>query len=378
MAGYSVDQILAPLAIVEKISTIDFPGTVFQRLFGWSIASFAGPNPTGNSRDWPLRTGQYDIFNVTRRIGTASIPGTAPTRIEPQKVGEVQFTIPRLDQEIELKYEDLNNRRVLGGPASEIDRNGLRYINNQVEYMAQQVANMIEFQTAAMCRGSYSFYQNGSRLEQVFSGGTTTVNYQIPAGNLTQLNMTGAGNIITSSWATPSTDIPGQLIAINAALLNLTGQGLEDIVCRGQTWNNVLNNTNVKAQGGTANTAYETYDRKSAGEFSARLKCAPQWAWHIVDYGLEIFDGSSAYPFTTLLPDDGVVFMPKPESRWVEYIRGMETVVEGPNGPKSDQYGFYGFGYPINSPAGWRMETVFNGLPALLRPSAIAFADTTP
>lgn len=377
MAGYSVSEILAPMAIVDRISRIDFPGTSLSKLFGWNIASFSGANPTGAVRDWPLRTGQYDIFDVTRKIATGRVPGTAPSYQKPQKVGDVQFTIPRSAETVTLKYEDLNNRRTLGSAPDVIDRNGLSYIAAQLEYVGQRFANLIEFQTAAMCRGSYTFTQNGDDLEHTFSGGSVSINYQLPAGNLDQLDMLGAGSIIDDSWADPATDIPLHLININAAFIQLTGQGLEHVVLRGQTWNYVINNDKVVAQAGSSNTPFEVLTQNSPGEYTARLRALPWITFHIVDYGLEVWDGS-AYTWTHLLEDDHVIFLPTPNARWVEYMRGYETVVEGPNGPKSDQYGFYSYSYPIHEPSGVNLSAVFNGFPSLTRPKAIAYADVVP
>ncbi|HQW51058.1 MAG TPA: ATP-binding cassette domain-containing protein, partial [Tepidiformaceae bacterium] len=44
-----------------------------------------------------------------------------------------------------------------------------------------------------------------------FSGGETTIDYQVPAGNLDQLDMLGGGNLLDADWATSSTDIPAHL-----------------------------------------------------------------------------------------------------------------------------------------------------------------------
>jgi hypothetical protein len=377
MAGRSVDEVLAPQVIAERFSRLEFPGTSISRLLGFSIPNFMGANPTGAVMDWGLRTGQYDIMDITRRVATGRAPGAVSSRQKPQKVGSVQFTLPRSAETIELTYEALNNRRQLGGDANIVDRNGLRYIDDQVQYMGQRFANMIEFQAAAMLRGSYTFTQNGDDLEQSFSGGEITVDFQIPAGNKDQLNLTGAGNRLAASWATPTTDIVSQIININSDMLELTGMGVEHILCRGQTWSNVINNDIIQDLSGSSQSPFETIDRVSAGEFTARLRAIPWITWHIIDYGLEIWNGSS-YAWTPMLEADHVAFLPATSPAWVEYIRGMETVVEGPNGPKSDQYGFYSYSYKTHDPAGVNLSAVFNGLPSLKRPKAVAYGDTTP
>lgn len=376
MAGRSVQDVLGTLSILDRISQIDLPGTSLQRLLGWSISSFATPTVSGAVVDHDLRSGQYDIFDVTRKPATGRVPGTAMSRQKPQKVGYVRFTIPRSAEVIPLTDEDMRQRRGIGENLG-LTRNGMSYIEEQEMYLAQRFANIIEFQAAAMLRGSYTFDQNGDDLEHRFTGGEVTVDFQVPSGNKDQLNMLGAGDIIGASWATASTDIPLHLININAAMIQLTGQGLAHVICRGQTWNNVINNTAVKAQAGTSSTPFETINRVSAGEFTARLRALPWITWHIVDYGLEVWDGSS-HTFTRLLEDDHVSFLPEPNSSWLEYIRGGEDVTEGENGPKSFQYGFYPFAYNTFDPSGVALAAVFNGIPSLKRPKAIAYGDVTP
>lgn len=385
MAGYALSDLLSPLAVLDKISRIDLPGTTIQRLLGWNVANFSNPMiEAGNGDpaaviDSYLRTSQYDIFDVTRKTATGSVPGSAANMIAPNKMGYVRFTLPRHAEQIPFTYEDLNNRRVLGGNASEIDRNGANYVNLQTEYLAQRFSNVVEFQAAAVCRGSYTFDQDGPLLRNRFTGGETTIDFQVPAGNKDQLDMLGAGDIIGASWATASTDIPLHLLNINKAFLQLTGQGLAHVICRGQTWNNVLNNTKVQAQAGTANVPWDELRRVegSPGEFVARIRAIPWVTWHICDYGLELWDGSSE-TYETLLEDDHAIFLPDPNSRWIQYIRGHETVVEGPNGRQSEHYGFYTYSHPTDNPAGWNLFAGHNGMPALLRPKAMAYGDTTP
>ncbi|MFI4874765.1 MAG: hypothetical protein ACIALR_05490, partial [Blastopirellula sp. JB062] len=138
-----------------------------------------------------------------------------------------------------------------------------------------------------------------------------------------------------------------------------------------------LSNNFVVAQAGSANTPFMEISRENAGEFTCRLKAIPWITFHIVDYGLELWNGS-AYAWETLIEDDHAAFIPGPNARWVEYIRGCEWVTEGPNGVKTLQYGFYPYAFPTNNPSGWSLNAVFNGLPALKRPKAIAYADVTP
>src|SRR5205814_8532625 len=125
---------------------------------------------------------------------------------------------PRAAGTIELVDDELLNQRAIGGRDSSLDRGGEVFLTRQEAYLAQRFANLIEFQTAAMLRGSYSFAADGDLLRHGFSGGETTIDFKVPAGNLSQLNMLGTGNILDADWATAGTDIPKHLHAINAAM----------------------------------------------------------------------------------------------------------------------------------------------------------------
>lgn len=94
--------------------------------------------------------------------------------------------------------------------------------------------------------------------------------------------------------------------------------------------------------------------------------------FHIVDYGLEIWNGSSEV-FTKLIPDDRAAFFPQPSPRWVRYLEGSEIVTEGPSGQRAEQFGFYPFAWPTHDPSGWELSAVMNGIPALYTPSAMAY-----
>lgn len=374
--AYAVNDMLGSLQILERISQIDLPGTSLQKLFGWSIANFASPTIQGAVMDHPLRNGRYDIFDVSRRVATGRVPGTAPSSQRPQKVGYVDFTIPRAAETISLLHEDMRQRRSIGGQVNQLDRNVESYVEDQERYIAQRFSNLVEFQAAALLRGSYTFDQKDDDLEHRFTGGEVTINYQIPAGNLDQLDMLGTGDIISTSWADAAANITGNILSIHKAFIALTGMGLKHIVLKSPMWNNILNNTAIKAQAGTANTPFEYIQRENPGEFTAVLRGIPWVTFHIVDYGLEIWDGSS-YVFTDLIEDNHVAFLPEPDRQWVEYIRGGEDVTEGPNGPTSFQYGFYPYSYPTHHPSGTVLAAVFNGIPSLKRPKAIAYADVT-
>src|SRR3954468_8966875 len=360
----ATSQILAPKTIQKAISQIELPGTSLQTLFGWGIGGTNVARQGG-------RNFAYDIFNVTRKVATGRVPAQALAVAKPQAVGQRTGTFPRAAEKITLLDEELLNRRPIGGPGAGLDR-AETYVTWQEAYLAQRFANLIEFQTAAMIRGTYSYASDGDLLRHGFTGSETTIDYQIPAGNLTQLDMLGSGNILNADWATAATDIPAQLHAVNAAMIQLTGLGLAHVILTSAGWQKVVNNTKVQQQGGSAGPVFERLTRVSAGEFTATLRGLPWLTFHVIDYGLEIWDGTSE-TFTKLIEDDHAAFLPEPSPSWVQYLEGSELVTEGPNGTKQERYGFYAYAYPTHDPSGWDLCAVFNGIPALYTPSAMAY-----
>lgn len=361
----STSQILAPKTVLQAISQMELPGTRLQSLLGFG---FSGSNRLRQSG----RHFSYDVFNHTRRVANGRGPGQASSRTAPQKVAAVAGTFPRAAESIALLDEDLLNRRPIGGSSDELDAMGESYITRQEAYLAQRFANLIEFQTAAMLRGSYSYRLDGDELRHGFSGGEVNIDFSVPASHKGGLNMLGQGDLLPGDWDDVASDIPGQLQAINAAMVRKTGMGLAHVALTGLGWQNVVRNTQVQKMGGSAGPAFQTMERVGAGEFTAVLRAIPWITFHVVDYGLEIFDGTNE-SFTKLIEDDRAVFLPEPSPRWCQYLEGSEIVTEGPNGPKHEQFGFYAYSYATHDPSGWELSAVLNGMPALYTPEAIAY-----
>lgn len=264
----SLAQVLAPHTILKTISQLQLAGTSLSRLLGWGIGGVNVDRQSG-------RHFSFDIVSHTRKIATARVPAQAASRQKPLKMGHQHGTFPRSAECIPLLDEELLNRRKIGGPDSALDRGGATFITRQELYLAQRFANLVEFQSAAMIRGQYTYSQDGDELRHGFSGGDATVDYKIPAGNKSQLNMLGNGNILDADWAVAATDIPQHLHKINAAMVQLTGMGLAHVVLTSIGWQYIVNNTKVQQQGGSESTVFETMKRVGSGEFSAVLRALP-------------------------------------------------------------------------------------------------------
>ncbi len=355
-------DLMQPYAVNIRVSRLRVINDTFQKALGFQVG---GPNikrsPTGER-------GAYDVFNETREVPRARFHNAASGVIARQAVGTVQFQIPRSAEKMPLLLRDIANLRPIGGPVDQLDEAGEKYIADQEKIMKQRAVNLREFQCAAMFRGSYGYTQSGDDLTHGFTG-TYTVDFRVPSGNKTQLDMLGAGSIIGTSWANAGAPIFTDLLEINKAFIQLTGRGLKHVYVNSVIWNRVVNNTQIQALAGIANPPVKELKRdESSEDFTAILNAIPWVTWHITDNGVNL-EGT----FTTLLPDTGAVFTVEITPEIAAYYECDEWVVDWVGRPPQPRQGAYFWAKPQDDPARYDLNMVHNGLPVLFIPAAIAF-----
>lgn len=363
MATPALPSLLQPSVVNERISRLRVINTTLQNRFGMQSGGPAvRSSPTG-------RRGSYDVFNDTREVATARLPGATAATIARNPRGNVAFIIPRIAEKKPLLMEELSNFRPVGGPTNVVDQNGQLFIADEEMINKQRITNAREFQVAAMLRGSYTYTQSGDDLIHGFSGGGITINYRIAAGNKTQLNMLGGGDIIGVSWDNPAAPIITDLFQIQAAFNQLTGRGLKQVMVTSVGWGNVLNNIQVQNQAGSVNQVFDYISKDDdSEEFTARLKAAPWVEWLITDNGLNL-NGT----FTKLIPDTAAVFTTTVGPQVAKFYECGEPVVVEWTRQQLYAQGEY-FYYDLKgNPASYELYSIFNGLPVLLIPDSIAF-----
>lgn len=360
-----IPTLLQPAAVNDRISRLKVINTVNQQEFGMQAGG-------ANVRQSPYgRRGSYDVFNDSREVAGPSAPGMPATTIAAQPVGNVPFVIPRVNESVPLLAELLHNLRPIGGPVGQIDTAGMQYVADQERILKQRITNMREFQTAAMQRGSYS-YSNGTPFQpftHAFSGGSITIDYQVPAGNKTKLDMLGAGDILATSWDNAASPIVTDLLQINNAFIQLTGVGLRHVKLTSVGWGYVAANTQVTSQAGTANTYFEYITRDEQTEnFTARLRAVPWVTFHVTDNGLNL-----SGTFTKLIEDDHAVFLTDMNPNVAQYWECSEPVSEWIGQPQTPRFGEYYWVAPTANPTGYQLFSLFNGLPVLKIPKALGY-----
>lgn len=351
-----------PLVVNLTVRRLIVNNDSFQKALGFQID---GPNtqlaPGGAAR------GMYDVFDETRRVPGIRMHHAHAATIKPQKVGTVGYVIPRSSEQLPLLLWDLTQMRAIGGPGGEVDKGGEKYIMRQQAYLKQAVVNLREFQTVAMLRGSYGFTESGDDLNHGFTG-TDTVDYQIPSGNKSQLDMLGAGSIITTSWANTAAPIITNLLMIDKAFTQLTGRGLSDIFCNSTMWANVLNNQQVQALAGAVNNPIREMKRDATTqEFTVNLNGMPVFTFHVTNNGVDLSD-----TFTLLIPDTMAIFTVKLSSEIAAYYECEEYVVDFKGKSPQPRRGAYFWSVPEGNPSRYDMFSLHNGIPVLYVPKAIA------
>ena len=370
--------VLAPSVVTKVISRIAVPGNTVQRFLGFEEG---GRNVEDSPGDG-IRSYTYDIFDNVRTIARGRAPGTGPGTVSLNPVGANTVTIARAYEKLtDLSYEMLSNIRQLGANAGVQDKRGMRYLESQGRFLAQRQTNFREFLSWGMLRGSVQFSISGEDWIPVLSGGHITIDWKIPSGNKAQLDMLGAGSIISASWATAGTDIPAHLDSISAAFQQLVGAPLSWIMTDSVVWNHVLNNTKVQAQSGTANTAFDLFemtaekgpDGNPTGLRRAVLKCRPWIEWWITDGGLDV-NGT----YTKYFSGGEASFGTDLNLGYAKMQQGSEYVKETPWAPPVLQRGFHGWLREWDEPARVELHTINNIVPELTVPKAIAFGDVMP
>lgn len=320
----------------------------------------------------------YDIFDKTRMIAMGRPPGTGPASRAPQKIGHVTAAAYRVHEQVLLQEAQIYRTRPIGGQWGDVDVRGQRYVTNQEAYLAQLFKNNREFMCCSMLKNGFGILMDGDNWIPVAKGGGTfDVSFQIPAGNLSKLNMLGGGDIIAASWATiASTDISAHCLKINAAFEQLHGRPLRHLWVNSVIFGLMLNNTPLKSLAGTANTVFSTYepDREVSAEgiqdtgFTAVFRGMPWLTVHVYDGGLDI-NGT----FTKFLDDTHGIFTPDPSPDWAEWYNGSEIVAENVMDPGTERFGLSAWTTRTIDPAGFQLKGLDVGLPVLYVPNCVAY-----
>jgi len=370
----SIQQILEPIVLTKVVSRIMSADKWILQFMGFGPGGFNVEN-FGHGR-----TGEYQVFNNTRKVGKMRAPGAAAARSARQAVGSVPFVYPRMHDSVPLLAEELHNLAQIGDPRTR-DIAGENYIRRQGGVLGSKAANFRALMTIGMLRDSLYVNEDGDDWNLNLSSGLYQINFGMPAGNKTQLDMLGDGDIIDVSWDNPSADIPLHISNIDAAFQELYGGRLQNVICTGAVWQNVINNDKVATQAGIANTPFRQFERVvgtredgspinvSVGEISAR----PGVMFYITDEGLDIgVEGSES--FVKYVETTGAIFMPDPRQRdTYGLFEGSEPIAERDGANKVVKTGFSAWSADTSNPTETTLFALDNALAVNHIPNSTAY-----
>lgn len=389
----TLHELLLPQVILDVVSRIREGQGRLSRWFGFQPDRFDEKNMTlkgPNTLNGDTRFVSWRIDDDTRAVAMGRAPGTGPASVPASPFGNVNVACARFHEKVFLNYEDLSNVSPVIGPNAQIDAGGQDFVARQERKIAKRFNTTIELMTAGLIRGQFYMKVVGENLVPFIAdpgGVKLTVDYGIPAGNKSQLNMLGAGNIIGTTWANADAPILDDIFRIKAAFAQLTGMALRHIWVNSILWSYVIKNTQVRNTAGSSNTPFASFeqvpekgsDGEPLGEYTAILKGDPTIQWHINDEVIATggtIDPSNANndgaTLEKVIPDNHAIFMPEVSPLWARNYLGGEYVVDYDGAPAVKRSGYYFWTTPKSQPSGIELIGLLNALPLLYRPKAIA------
>lgn len=380
----SIHDILRPITFTKVVSRQSAASSMLLNWFGMQVG---GPNEKfyGHGRE-----GSYHVFNHLRSTALETAPGAPAARRGRQPVGRVPFVYPRMHEEFSLPYEEIHNFAKIDDPKQR-DIAGEAYIRLQSRGPGERHANWRTTLLVGMLRDSLYLSAAGDYWYPNYTsaGSLLRRNFQLPAGNLNQLNITDiagnsiyGGDIIDVPWTSAGANIPLQVQRINAALFRRHGVHLRHIFLRTEQWDQVTNNSYVAAGAGISNPPFQNYERQVGSNsdgsplmfHTGKVNKIPGVEWHIYDDGRDVgYPGSESWAYD--LEDGKVLFLPEPTGDVFEGLTGSEPIVEHDNGPVSVKTGFAAWTLLAHNPSSYQSFILDNFLPVPYMPGSWCYGD---
>lgn len=378
----TIQQMLRRQVIIGLVQRLVTPANVLSSFYGMAPGMPAVKSFSGRELGW-------DLYDATRKTAKGRAPMTGPATSPRKIIGHVNAVAFRSHDSIMIMEEEVFQTRPLGGQIGTVDPRGRNYVTRQVRTLAQTFQNSREFMASRAFMGGFGVKISGDDhflLEKSGSGYTFNVEMQIPANNLTQLDMGTGSNILTASWATAGTSIISHLMNVNAALMRISSRPLEHIWMNSSTYvRTIMQNTEIRTLGGSANTYFDIFGKRQienqdgkqvfAG-FAVVLKAVPWVMIHVYDGVLnvgDVADSTAASACTKIIPDDKAIFTPAPDPEWIGWVEGSEVIAENVMSAGREAKGFDSWSTRVIDPAGWQTKMIDNGLPAVFVPNAVCF-----
>jgi len=321
-------------------------------------------------------TGEYYRVDGTRETARRVARGAPAVRLSQKGVTKMAATL--ISTFHDMMHEE-DTLEMLFSDNTDVRKAGKDEVVRQVGTFYQYIRNLKTSAVAsALSKGAIYFDVDGNLLASS-AGAAVTIDFGIPDGNKDQLDILGDGAIIDASWNTVGTDIVGQLTAIRQQIAKLCGYIVTDVfygvnipkyIAKNTTFTNIIRgNANV------ANEIKQGIISQGTGGFN----------WHpATDAFFVDADGSTQ----TWFGEDTVVFTPKVERSWYQYIEGSKLIPTSLGQVGADpqaearnlkkMFGFFSYATMTHNPVGVQHFAGDTFLPIIAAPYAVAIGDVTP
>lgn len=371
----SLQTLLSPQVLTDVISQK-------ARSSDWLLNLMQlGPGQANEVYEGHGRYGAFNIFDHTRKVALGRAPGTAAGRSAANPIGQVTYAYPRMHDSQTLPAEILNNLGKITDPAMR-DKAGADMIKLQTDFLAEKAKNWRKAMLIGMLRDSLYFNVSGDDVTFSYSSGNQ-INFQIPSGNKSQLNMLGEGDIINTTWANAAADIPNDLGQINRAFQILCGGSLCAAIIPHSVFNYMRKNDVIQEEHGTSVSPYTRYEKLEVEDTVAKtmknvlvaeFKSFPGCTFYITDEVLDLgYDSTES--LQPIVPDGKAIFFGfQPGDKIVKTMLGSEPIADYDGAPEVDRVGMYAWSVKRSNPTATELFVLDNALIVPQVPKAIAYA----
>ena len=321
-------------------------------------------------------TGEYRRVDGTRETARRVARGSPAIRLGQKGVTKVAVTAISTFHDIMHEQDTLE---MLFSDNSDVRSEGKDEVVRQTGTFYQQIRNLrLSAVASALSQGTINFDVNGNLLPSTTSA-AVSIDFGIPAGNQDQLDILGDGAIIDASWDTATTDIVSQLTKVRQQIAKLCGYIVTDIFYGANIPKYIAKNNNfaniIKGNANVANEVKQGIIPAGTGGFT----------WHPAT---DAFYKDSDGDLNTWFGDDTVVFVPKVERSWWQYIEGSNLIPTSLGQVSADAaaearnlkkiFGFFSYATLTHNPVGVQHLAGDTFLPIIAAPYAVAIGDVTP
>ena len=321
-------------------------------------------------------TGTYRKVEGTRKTARIAMYGSKSQQRNLSGVTEKSFKCLHSIENIQIKPDVLVNLESNDGSEQRL---GEEEVAREVSEFRQLFDNTrVASVFSAFALGKVHFDSDGNLLP-TSSSAAISVDYEIPSGNLGQLDVFGGGAIISASWATAGTKIAKHVQLLHKAARKKTGYKLEHALYGENIFDYFLSNTQLKEIIYRNNRFQDAF---TTGEIPDGFLGIKKW-WPAYQGFFEDQNGVLQDSFGV----DTVTFIPEPDPTWWEWINGsypVPTTIDLQPDASSAlstivlQSGMFMYAVLTTDPVGIKMIAGDTFLPMIKVPGSVFIADVTP